>query len=298
MKIRFGHRDVEYPSAEMGELRASNDLLGDIPALHTRMAEDGYLLLRGLIDPDKVLRARRTVLEHMQTQDALTPNTPVLEGVMPRGGRSVPMMGRKGVAYHGDVLAVIESAELYAFFDSYFGQPSLTFDYKWLRAVGNEQYTGAHFDYVYMGQGSPNLHTVWIPMGEIPIEQGVLAMCRGSHSLDSFERLRQTYGRMDVDRDHVEGWFTRDPMEIVEKFGGEWLVSAYGAGDVMIFGMHTMHASTTNLTNRFRLSCDVRYQPAADPADPRWVGAEGTGHTALGKLPLRSMEEVRVEWGV
>ena len=56
MKIRFGFRDMEYPSPELGELRDSRDLLGDVPALRARMQEDGYLLLRGLIDRDKVLQ--------------------------------------------------------------------------------------------------------------------------------------------------------------------------------------------------------------------------------------------------
>ena len=183
MNIRFGYREVPYPSMELGELRDSNALLGDAVALHSRMGEDGYLLLRGLIDRDKVLRGRQTIMEHMAIQEALTPGTPVLEGVMPKGGRSVPMMGRKGIAHHADVAAVLESEELYDFFALYFGEPALTFNYKWLRAVGNEQYTGAHYDFVYMGQGSPNLHTVWVPFGDIEIEQGTLAMCVGSNHL-------------------------------------------------------------------------------------------------------------------
>lgn len=297
MNIRFGYRDLAFPSPELGELRDSSDLLGDLPALQARMAEDGYLLLRGLLPRATVLQARRTILEYMAAQEALTPGEPVLEGVMPRGGRTVPMMGRKGIAHHPDVLAVVEHPRLFDFFAAYFGEPALTFNYKWLRAVGNERYTGAHYDFVYMGRGSPRLHTVWIPFGDIPVHQGTLAMCVGSHNLESFAILRETYGRMDVDRDRTEGWFTRDPMEIVEKFGGRWLTAPFYAGDVILFGMHTMHASTTNLTNRFRLSCDVRFQPASEPADPRWVG-EGAGHTVLGKEPLRSMEEARAAWGL
>lgn len=298
MKIRFGYRTLTYPSTDLGELRNSNDLLSDAEALRTRVTEDGYLLLRGLIDREKVLRARRTIMEHMATQEALTPGTPVLEGVMPKGGRSVPMMGRKGIAHHEDVAAVLESDELHAFFATYFGEPALTFNYKWLRAVGNEQYTGAHYDFVYMGQGSANLHTVWVPFGDVEIEQGTLAMCVGSNRLPAFDRLKETYGRMDVDRDHTEGWFTKDPMEIVEKFGGQWATTNYRAGDVILFGMHTMHASTTNLTNRFRLSCDVRFQPASEPADKRWIDTNGTGHTVHGQVELRPIEAARAEWGI
>ena len=294
MKIRFGYRNLEYPSPELGDLRASNDLLDDMPALRHRMAEDGYLLLRGLIDRDKVLQARRSILAHMETHQALVPDTPLMEGVM--GGRSPQMMGRKGIAYHPEVLAVIEGEELFAFFNAYFDQPALTFDYKWLRAVGNEAYTGAHFDYVYMGRGSENLHTAWVPFGDIPVQQGTLAVCVASHRLDSFARLRETYGRMDVDRDLVEGWFSKDPLEIGEQFGGQWLTSEVYAGDVILFGMHFMHASTTNLTNRFRLSCDIRFQPAADPIDERWA-PNGIGHTAWGK-PVQAIEDARQEWGV
>lgn len=297
MRIRFGYREMEFPGPELGELQDSSHLLPDIDSIHARVREDGFLFLRGLIDRQKVLTARQTILRHMQENAALTPDTPLLDGVMPSGGRSVPMMGRKGIAHHPDVLAVIESTELFDFFEAFFGESALTFNYKWLRGVGNEQYTGAHCDYVYMGQGSPNLHTVWIPLGDIPVVQGTLTMCPASNHLPSFARLRETYGRMDVDRDHTDGWFTKDPMGIVEKFGSHWQTSEFRAGDVMIFGMHTMHASTTNLTDRFRLSCDVRFQPASEPADKRWVG-EGTGHTAHGVTDLRSMEEAQVEWGL
>lgn len=297
MNIRFGYRDLEFPSPELGELRDSSPLLGDMDAIRARMQQDGFLLLRGLIDRQKVLTARQTILTHMDEQNALTPNTPVLDGVMPQGGRSVPMMGRKGIVQHPNVLNVIESTELFDFFEGYFREPALTFSYKWLRGVGNEQYTGAHCDYVYMGQGSPNLHTVWIPLGDIPVDQGTLTMCPESNHLSSFAKLRETYGRMDVDRDKTDGWFTKDPMEIVETFGSNWLTSEFYAGDVMIFGMHTMHASTTNLTERFRLSCDVRFQPASEPADKRWVG-EGVGHTTHGVSDLKSMETARAEWRV
>ncbi|MEM7131877.1 MAG: phytanoyl-CoA dioxygenase family protein [Chloroflexota bacterium] len=297
MNIRFGYRNMEYPSSDLGELRDSSPLLDDMDAIKARMKEDGFLLLRGLNNREKVLTARETILTHMEEKEALTPNTPVLEGVMPAGGRSVQMMGRKGIAFHPDVLNVIESTELFDFFERYFGEPALTFNYKWLRGVGNEQYTGAHCDYVYMGQGSPNLHTVWIPLGDTSVDQGTLTMCPSSNHLPSFAKLRETYGRMDVDRDATDGWFTKDPMEIVEKFGSRWLTSEFKMGDVMIFGMHTMHASTTNLTDRFRLSCDVRFQPASEPADKRWVG-EGIGHTAHGITELKSMEEARAEWGL
>ena len=41
------------------ELRDCNSLLGNFSALNERMAEDGYLLIRGFHPEDEVLSARR-----------------------------------------------------------------------------------------------------------------------------------------------------------------------------------------------------------------------------------------------
>jgi len=206
------------------------------------------------------------------------------------------MMGKSGIASHRDVLQVLEAPELFEFFSGYFSEDTITYPFKWLRATGFKEYTGAHCDNVYMGRGSPNLHTAWVPFGDIPVDQGTLAICVGSNHLADFAKLRGTYGQMDVDRDRVEGWLSREPLSITEQFGGQWATTDFRAGDVIIFGMHTLHASTTNLSNRFRLSCDVRFQPANESVDDRW-DKDGTGHTA-GTGPYKPIDEARKEWGV
>ena len=294
MRIRFGPQDMQFPDAQLGLLRASQ-AQDDLDALRKRMHEDGYLWLRQLLPRAAVLEARRVLLEQMAARKLLTPGEPVMEGVMPPGGRGMPMSGNRGLAHHSAVLAVVEHAALYRFFEAWFGKPALTFHFKWLRAVGNESYTGAHMDRVYMGRGSKRLHTVWIPLGDIPVPQGTLAVCAGSQRLGGYARIRNTYGRMDVDRDGVEGWFSRAPLELSGRYGGCWLTTDFRAGDVVIFGMYLMHASTTNLTRRFRLSCDVRFQPADDPVDPRWV-RNGVGHSV--DPPRKSMRQARAEWKV
>lgn len=300
MRVRFGTQTMDFPTPQFGELRDSNNLLGDPQALRDRMAEDGYLLLRGLIPREKVETARATILAHMAEKQALEPGTPVLEGVMAKG-KTVGMMGRKGITHHEDVLEVLESPELFTLYERFLGQPTITYDYKWLRGVGNEEYTGAHMDVVYMGRGTvDHLYTCWIPFGDIPVEQGTLAMCVGSHNGDGFAKVRATYGRMDVDRDRIDGWFSDDPLEIVSKFGGRWATTDFRMGDVITFGMHTMHASTTNTTKNFRLSCDVRFQPASAPVDDRWTGVQPKGHYGWHSEPEKNkpMTEARAEWGI
>ena len=60
-------------------------------------------------------------------------------------------------------------------------------------------------------------------------------------------------------------------MEVCSLFGaGRWKTADFAAGDIMVFGMQTLHMSTTNVTNRARISADTRWHPAQEPADPRY----------------------------
>ncbi len=300
-KVKFCRTEVEYPSDKLGELRDSGDLFPDMEALKERMNQDGYLLLRKFIGKETVMHARSAITDHLAEKQALVKESPVLEAVMPKSGKQVRMTGQQAITHHPACLAVFENPKLFDFFTVFFGEKAVTYDYKWLRAVGNENFTGCHYDVVYMGRGSQKVHTVWIPIGDIPVHQGTLAICEGSHNLESFARLRETYGRMDVDRDLVsEGWFSSDPYEITGKFGGRWLTTAFRPGDVLIFGLYTLHASTTNLTDKFRISCDIRFQPAGEELDERWAGKNPLGHYAWGKdeRKERPIEDLREEWGI
>lgn len=121
-------------------------------------------------------------------------------------------------------------------------------------------------------------------------------MCLGSQH---FAKVKATYGQLDVDRDNViDGWLSKDPVDIVEKFGGKWATTNFSAGDVIIFGMFMLHASLINTTNRYRISSDTRYQLAAEPVDERWIGRRPKGHYAWGKTPGKSMEDARRMWGL
>lgn len=283
-------------SPALGRLRDSGGLVDDTDGLRQRLQEDGYLYLKGFLDRDAVLAARQRILEFMDEHEGLEPGSRPLDGVMGQYGKSVNMMGRKHITHEDAVKAVLESPRLFDLYERFHNEPVTTFAYKWLRAVGNEDCTGSHMDYVYMGRGSGRLMTVWVPFGDIPIEQGTLAICAGSHDQPSFEKLRNTYGKMDVDRDGIAGWFTTSPREVTETFGGRWLTDDVEAGDIITFGMHTMHASTTNTTDKWRISCDVRFQPASDPVDDRWAGREPKAHTPT-ENPI-PMEVARAEWGV
>ena len=301
MRINFGKCKVELGGKYLAaQLRDCSTILDDVEALRSGLQEDGYLLIRGFHDRELVLKARHAILEYLARFDCIDEGADLMNGVIKTGTKAPRLTGQKVMTHSDPVLAVLENERVFDFFATLFGKRSVTFDYKWLRAVGRTQFTGAHYDVVYMGRGSTQLYTCWTPFGDIDIEQGPLALCVGSHKLPGFEKVRSTYGRMDVDRDLVEGTFSDDPVEIVDRFGGKWQTTSFRAGDVIVFGMFTMHASLTNTTKHWRISCDTRFQPADDALDNRWIGEKPIGHYAADKPDARILpiDKARAEWGV
>jgi hypothetical protein len=265
------------------------------------MAEDGYLLIRGLHKRETVWRARQKVIDYLAEHGCMKPGTNPEDAIMAPGANSPPTLGRKGISHTPEMLSVIEGKPVFDFFQHYFDTAPMTYDFKWLRAIKPDAFTGAHYDVVYMGRGTVGkLFTVWTPLDDVPYEKGGLVLCVGSHNQPGFQKVRDSYGKMDVDRDRVQGTFSDDPEEIVNKFGGRWQAAEYQAGDVLIFGMYTMLMSIINLTDRWRISCDTRFQPANLPVDERWVGENPIAHYAWQAEPEKNvaMATAREKWGV
>lgn len=290
--------EMAMDSKYLGRLRDCNALLNDVEALRARMAEDGYLLIRGLHAREKVAAARAAIIENLRTNGQIDENFPLQDAVVKDGANGAFLGGREEIAGNRAFLDVVESPAIMGFFDRFLGKPTLTYDYKWVRAVKPGGNTGAHYDVVYMGRGSKNLYTCWTPLGDIPMTHGTLAVLVGSHNLPAYKKIQETYGQSDVDRDHTQGWLTRNPIEMVDTYGGQWQTTDFAMGDVIVFGMFTMHGSLNNTTNRYRISCDTRYQPADEPADDRWVGKKPKAHYAWHSKEIIPVEVSRKEWGI
>jgi hypothetical protein len=295
VKYSFGNREVEMGGKYLTELRNSNDILGDVAALQKRMAEDGYLLIRGFHDSDKVQRARLAILQRLAAEGRLAADLPVAEGIA--GKKSGSKMFGGTNKDMPELLDVVNSPKLMDFFTSFMGGEAITYDYKWVRAVPPGGTSGAHYDIVYMGRGTRNVYTVWTPLGDVPMEKGSLALCLGSQN---FDQVREIYGALDVDSDRTNGGIlTEDPVEIVDKFGGRWATTNFQAGDIIIFGMFLLHFSLRNSTNCYRTSVDTRFQLKSEPADHRWVGESPIAHYSRKEgPPLKSMDEYRQKLGL
>ena len=232
--INFQGHELTYPCDQIGKLREANDLLKDADGLHERIKRYGYLLIRGLISKEKVLKARQSVIEIANKDDVFKHSTDLMDAVAGSGNPG-GTMGNKTYTHHSDVLSVLEGEELFHFFKNFFGSDTRTFDYKWLRFKAPNDQASEHRDNKYMT--GKRVLTCWVPFGDIPVRMGSLALKEGSHK-----------GNI-----------------------GKWKTTDFEIGDVIIFTMRTLHCTTKNLTRQWRISCDVRFQPAGDPIDARWV---------------------------
>ena len=279
-----------------GELRRSADLAGDSAALRQRLAEDGYLYLPGYLDRAAVAEGRAEILRRLKILGALHPTAPMLDGVAHSEYRSTiqPALTRDNPPLD----RVLYTGKLLALYEGLLGGPIRHFDYTWLRALAPGLGTTPHCDIVYMGRGTPRLFTAWVPFGDITLDVGGLMVLEGSHRQQA--RLKR-YLTRDVDEYcsnqprgaevaagqrlwEFDGALSKNPVSLRQKLGGRWLTSSkFSLGDVVTFGMATVHGSLDNQSDRIRLSTDSRYQLATEPADERWIGPNPIGHSRAGK---------------
>jgi hypothetical protein len=224
---------VQYESGpdKLGLLRDSGDLRDDPAALRQRMAEDGYLFIRGLLGRGDVLDARRAVTNRLAECGMLQAGTDPMDAIavpqeellnsMLRGAEAnritLDLASHKTVeerraqaarhtSFMPELLAkdnlaiqhVLYGEKMMGFFDRFFGEPAKHFDFTWFRSmVPGGRGTYPHCDVVYMGRAeTEQLFTVWTPMGDIPFEVGGLVVLEGSNRNVA---LRAAVSRRDVD---------------------------------------------------------------------------------------------------
>lgn len=294
MAYRLGPCEFEAESRYLTlRLRESHDVLDDPTAFRRRLEEDGYLFVRGLHDRAEVLDARREILDRLAARGLLDPGAPLMDGVahpQPPETATTSVRGREDLKTAA-LRRVVYGPRAMAFFARLLGGTPMSYNFQWLRVAGPGAASGIHCDVVYMGRGTHHLYTCWTPFGDVTADMGPLAICLGSHT---WRRVRETYGRCDVDRDLIEGVFSRDPAELVDRFGGRWATAAeFRAGDAVIQSIYLLHASLTNTSNRYRISVDTRYQLAGDPVDDRWAGETPRGHDGFWR-PGAALEPVEV----
>jgi hypothetical protein len=132
---------------------------------------------------------------------------------------------------------------------------------------GSNVASRAHLDRTYLDCGIDSCVTIWVPIGDCPLQAGGLLYLEKSHTDPSIESMSRASGPMDrPDRRPL----THDLKWLAEATGRRWLGADYRAGDVVLHSPAIVHASTDPQTDLMRVSTDIRFLRADAPSDPRW----------------------------
>lgn len=210
--------------------------------------------------------------------------SPFLSGNNSIYEKGMLLSGYRPITHHPDVLSLLESEELVTIFDHIYQTlyqdqttsssiissttaststlESCTFDSKWVRVMGLDEFTDEHTDFYRFedvavnttlsssSQHSthaftPNMFTAWIPLGDYDVNEGTLCICNGSH-------FAITYGDQSTTLPSQSCCpSTELPYSYLEKqHQYSWSTTKFGRGDVVIFDLRTIHASTHNLSDQ------------------------------------------------
>jgi len=289
------------PDALMGELPDSAALLDQPDALRERMAADGFLYLKGVLDKALVAAARAEVFQRLVAVGEVA--EPASDAIATGTSRRDEVIEDRGVFWksvsEGPMLrALSHGAAMNRIMQQVVGGPVRPQDYMFLRAGARGRATGLHFDYPFFTRAHDQVYTVWLPIGDVPVTDGPLVVVEGSHH---FRDLIDPMIGFDVALDNTrKATLAQDAVSLARQRGTRLLTCDFEAGDVAVFGMYTLHGSLENHSpvNRVRLSCDVRWQPLSLPLDARYFGANPGGTTGAGYGELVGAKPLTQEWHV
>ncbi|MFC0674974.1 phytanoyl-CoA dioxygenase family protein [Brachybacterium hainanense] len=249
---------------------------GDRGALWRRLRRDGYLFLPGHLEPQVVQDFRRFYFAR-------------LRGTGVVAEPSIPAEGEPGVAGGGEIDRALLRRRLFdeivpsPEYERLCTHPRIRGWFAWLLAdevhlhrrriirhtrpgqTGIGTATQAHYDLVYLREGTDRVLSIWIPLGDCPRSRGGLTYLEGSHRRVMREEAE---GRLRRPAASI----TADLPGLAEEHDARWLVTDYAAGDVVVHSAHIIHAALDNVDagGVMRLSTDIRYQRASEPIDWRW----------------------------
>jgi Phytanoyl-CoA dioxygenase (PhyH) len=226
--------------------------MADPGRLRARLAEEGYVLVRGLLPAEAVAAARRGVVAELArggwTDDSGRPvgdrrAVTVRDGLAdPAFRAALTSPGLNRLPYLPPFRRLIRSL---------LGAETFSYPVKVLRAVYPERppavTLGRYVHQDYQNSGVQDMLTTWLPLMDIPAEVGGLAVLPGSN-LGPPVRPR-----------------------LLRRIEPGWVTTDYRPGDVLIFHCMTAHAAQANRTGTMRFSTDCRWQRPDQPAPTEMV---------------------------
>lgn len=228
-----------------GELQSCNHLLDDQAALMRFHDEEGYILLRNVLDPNSVEEARKAMFAVMERQGLIEKGAtePVWTG------KPAPAAQEESTEFAGIARKLIEHPANIKLMEKILGEPACIVPIVQYRAYPpGGPVTGVHQD-GFFSPGIVNYKPVWTPLANCEREVGGLMLAVRQCNRGYFHNVAKTPSHIPEGVIPDEAWATTD----------------YFPGDILIINPATPHASRPNVSSRCRVTIDTRVQSAADP---------------------------------
>lgn len=295
-------QDRLVPNERLGPLLEYDGDLADHQHLAETVGRQGYLLLRSVLDRESVLSAREEVFQKLAEVGEI--EQPAIAGISSGSSQRAEQepdldVFWTGVSQGQALRAVTHGETVQDLLSAVMGRPSRPHDLIYLRPMAPGPGTRLHYDLPFFAGYSHSIHTAWIPLGDVPLEDGPLVVVENSNTFsDLLEPIQQVDYQNDRSNETVQAAAyakqnEMHPVDVAETRNVRLLTTEFHAGDLLVFNMLTLHGSLDNRSavGRVRLSCDVRYQPAEDPHDdPRYFGHRPTGSKGGGYGDMRGAQ--------
>ena len=252
------------PLAPFHEVRIGRDEPAEI---RRSFDENGYLFFKGALNTDTVLRAKEDISGVLQQQ-----------GFMQEGSaepRATP--GASAVEVDSGPLyrlqspgTLMTSPELQKAVDIAFGEKvriARSIGFRYSMPTDAPYLTPPHQDHFYIRE-TDEFRMIWIPLMDLEIANGGLAIAAGSHRHGLQEH---------IEFDGVYSYFFKGrPQKGVRPrdIRGAWTSSRFEVGDLLMFHSCAVHRAIPNTSGLVRLSLNTITYPARRPT--MWQ-AERTG---------------------
>lgn len=279
----------------------STSIADDHAALSQSFRENGYIFVRGLIPQDSINQARQEVFGRLAEVDEIA--EPAVNGITTGRSRRSELVTDLGQFWQsvseGEAIRKVSHAdETKSLLNVLLDEPALAHDYIFLRPGSTGRFTFLHFDYPFFSRGSKRVVTAWTAIGPVPKNEGALFVLENSHTFDDLIGDAVEIDYASAASPQVQ--MTDDLVKFARQRGSRLLTTDFKPGDVIVFGMTTMHGAFDNSSElgRARLTVDVRWQPAAEPFDDRYIGPNPAGTTGAGYAELNGAKPLTQAWHI
>lgn len=262
---------VPFDNTLFEPMRDSTPLRNEFPKLREELKQHGYFLIRGFF-PVETIRGLREAYFSKFPAGFLKESSSPHEGIYAGTQKLAVNHGVKGHPAYDFVReekyhSFVHNPELYAFVSKFLEDEVSLLKRKIVRSFTPDCKVAskAHVDFSYLDQGSTDVLTAWIPLGDCPPETGALIYLKGSHNLDH-RALKMQFGKKPSSL-----WITEDLELMAKKTESKWLYHSYQMGDIVFHSPFTVHATTDCRTSYMRLSTDIRFIRQKEVSDPRWL---------------------------